>query len=121
MAGVISREDIRRCHGVIRPYIRKTPVVQVDLNDLDEPAPGGPDAVDGFRPAWLKLEFLQCAGSFKARGAFTNLLLRDVPAAGVVAASGGNHGVAGRAGAAAGRRAGVPHHPALRRGRGARR
>ena len=42
----------------------------------------------------LKLELLQHSGSFKARGAFANLLTRDVPAAGVVAASGGNHGVA---------------------------
>jgi threonine dehydratase len=42
----------------------------------------------------LKLELLQHSGSFKARGAFTNLLLRAVPAAGVVAASGGNHGAA---------------------------
>jgi threonine dehydratase len=42
----------------------------------------------------LKLELLQHAGSFKTRGAFANLLLRDVPQAGVVAASGGNHGVA---------------------------
>ena len=42
----------------------------------------------------FKLELLQHAGSFKARGAFANLLLRDVPAAGVVAASGGNHGAA---------------------------
>ena len=42
----------------------------------------------------LKLEQLQHAGSFKARGAIANLLLRDVPAAGVVAASGGNHGAA---------------------------
>jgi threonine dehydratase len=42
----------------------------------------------------LKLELLQHAGSFKARGAFANLLLREIPAAGVVAASGGNHGVA---------------------------
>ena len=42
----------------------------------------------------LKLEHLQHGGSFKARGAFANLLLRDIPAAGVVAASGGNHGVA---------------------------
>jgi threonine dehydratase len=49
--------------------------------------------LDG-QPVTLKLEQLQCAGSFKARGAFTNLLLRDLPAAGVVAASGGNHGVA---------------------------
>jgi threonine dehydratase len=42
----------------------------------------------------FKLEFTQHAGSFKARGAFNNLLSRVVPAAGVVAASGGNHGVA---------------------------
>jgi threonine dehydratase len=42
----------------------------------------------------LKLEQLQHTGSFKARGAFANLLLRDIPGAGVVAASGGNHGVA---------------------------
>ena len=42
----------------------------------------------------LKLELLQHSSSFKARGAFTNLLMRDVPEAGVVAASGGNHGAA---------------------------
>jgi threonine dehydratase len=105
VTGVISRDDIRSCHDLIRPYIRRTPVIQVDLADLEEPASGGPFAANGFRPAWLKLEFLQCAGSFKARGAFTNLLLRDVPPAGVVAASGGNHGVA--VAYAAGRR-GVP-------------
>ena len=37
---------------------------------------------------------MQHTGSFKTRGAFSNLLTRVVPAAGVVAASGGNHGVA---------------------------
>ncbi len=95
---MISRDDIRRCYEVIRPYIRRTPVVQVELSELDESAPVLPAAT-------LKLEQLQCAGSFKARGAFTNLLLRDVPAAGVVAASGGNHGVAV---AYAARRRGVP-------------
>jgi threonine dehydratase len=78
---VISRDEIRTTYDIIRPYIRRTPVVRLSLNDLD-PA------------VTLKLEQLQCAGSFKARGAFTNLLLRDVPPAGVVAASGGNHGVA---------------------------
>jgi threonine dehydratase len=84
---VITREDIRGTYETIRPYIRRTPVVQLDLGDLDPAA--------GERPAiTLKLEQLQCSGSFKARGAFTNLLLRDVPPAGVVAASGGNHGVA---------------------------
>ena len=74
----IARDEFRRVYDMIRPYLRRTPVVQLDL-------PG---------PVTLKLEQLQCAGSFKARGAFTNLLLRDVPSAGVAAASGGNHGAA---------------------------
>ena len=56
-------------------------------------------------PLTFKLEFLQHAGSFKARGAFANLLLRKASAAGVVAASGGNHGVAV---ACAAHRLGVP-------------
>ena len=42
----------------------------------------------------LKLECLQASGSFKARGAFHNLLTRPAPAAGCAAASGGNHGAA---------------------------
>ena len=46
------------------------------------------------RPLALKLELMQHTGSFKTRGAITNLLTRPVPAAGVAAASGGNHGVA---------------------------
>ena len=84
---MISRDDIRWCYGTIQPYIRRTPVIAVELSELDESAAGLPAGT-------LKLEQLQCAGSFKARGAFTNLLLREVPPAGVVAASGGNHGVA---------------------------
>ena len=84
---MITRDDIRDAYATIRPYIRRTPVVQLDLGDLDPAAGELPDVT-------LKLEQLQCAGSFKARGAFANLLLRDVPPAGVVAASGGNHGVA---------------------------
>ncbi|HEX4703625.1 MAG TPA: threonine/serine dehydratase [Pseudonocardiaceae bacterium] len=75
---MITSEDIRRTFDVIGPYVRRTPVMHVDLPT----------------PLLLKLEQLQHAGSFKARGAFANLLLRNVPAAGVVAASGGNHGVA---------------------------
>ncbi len=46
------------------------------------------------QPVALKLEQLQHTGSFKARGAFNSLAAADVPAAGVVAASGGNHGAA---------------------------
>ena len=75
---MISLDEIERAYETIRPYVRRTPVVEVDLAG----------------PVTLKLEQLQCAGSFKARGAFTNLLLREVPAVGVAAASGGNHGVA---------------------------
>jgi threonine dehydratase len=77
-------EWIVRAEEAIRPYIRRTPVIAVEGADLGAP-PG---------PLLLKLELLQRSGSFKARGAFANLLLREVPAAGVVAASGGNHGAA---------------------------
>jgi threonine dehydratase len=84
---VISRDEIRGTYDTIRSYIRRTPVLQVDLTDLDPAGTNLPTVT-------LKLEQLQCAGSFKARGAFANLLLREVPPAGVVAASGGNHGVA---------------------------
>ncbi|WP_299948460.1 threonine/serine dehydratase [uncultured Ruegeria sp.] len=45
-------------------------------------------------PVEMKLEHMQHTGSFKARGAFNTLLSMDVPKAGVVAASGGNHGAA---------------------------
>jgi threonine dehydratase len=69
---------------VIRPFIRRTPVIQADGRDFGL-AP---------QPLTFKLELLQHAGSFKTRGAFTHLLTRDVPSAGVVAASGGNHGAA---------------------------
>ena len=80
----VNREEIARCEPLIRPYVRRTPTIEVDGTDL------------GLGPCklCLKLELLQHSGSFKARGAFTNLLARKVPAAGVVAASGGNHGAA---------------------------
>jgi threonine dehydratase len=94
---VISRDEIAATYDTVRPWIRHTPVISVELGDLDA-TQAGPSVL-------LKLEQLQCAGSFKARGAFANLLLRDVPPAGVVAASGGNHGVAV---AYAARRRGVP-------------
>src|SRR5262245_6386503 len=80
----ITRDRIAETERLIRPYVRRTPVMRVDLADFGLPA----------RPVDLKLEFLQHTGSFKVRGAFTNLLTRPVPPAGVVAASGGNHGVA---------------------------
>jgi threonine dehydratase len=81
---VIDRTEIARVYNIIRPHIRRTPVVHADAADF------GLDAA----PLAFKLELLQHAGSFKTRGAFTNLLTRKIPSAGVVAASGGNHGVA---------------------------
>jgi threonine dehydratase len=84
MVSGLSRSDIARVHHVIRPYIRHTPVLSANGSDV---------GLESF-PLTLKLEFLQHAGSFKARGAFTHLLTRDVPPTGVAAASGGNHGVA---------------------------
>lgn len=76
----IDRAAIVACAAQIARHVRRTPV-------LDAGEVGGGQVS-------LKLEFMQHAGSFKARGAFANLLLRDVPKAGVVAASGGNHGAA---------------------------
>ena len=81
---VVTSQGIRSVEPVIRRYVRRTPVITVDRADFGLP-PG---------PLVLKLEQLQHSGSFKARGAFANLLLRDMPKAGVVAASGGNHGAA---------------------------
>jgi len=80
----ITRERIIATEAVIRPFVRRTPLVKGEMADFGLP-PG---------PLTFKLELLQHSGSFKARGAFANLLLRKAPPAGVVAASGGNHGVA---------------------------
>jgi threonine dehydratase len=91
----ITPERIAATEAAIRPYIRRTPLVRLD----------GADFGLASAPLAFKLEFLQHSGSFKARGAFANLLLRKPPAAGVVAASGGNHGVAV---AHAAQRLGVP-------------
>jgi threonine dehydratase len=81
---VISRARIAETEKLIRPFIRRTPLLAIDGSDV-----GLPPA-----PVLLKLELFQHSGSFKARGAFANLLLRKTNGAGVVAASGGNHGVA---------------------------
>ena len=80
----LDRHDIAATEKAIRPRIRRTPVVQIE----------GVDFGLSVSRVSLKLEFLQHSGSFKTRGAFANLLLRDIPKVGVVAASGGNHGAA---------------------------
>jgi threonine dehydratase len=83
-SGRVSRTEIIRCETLIRPYIRRTPIIEID----------GADIGIGSNKLCLKLELFQHSGSFKARGAFANLLTRKIPAAGVIAASGGNHGAA---------------------------
>jgi threonine dehydratase len=80
-----TRSDIDAAARRLAPWIRVTPLLEVDAADLGLP--------ERRWPLVLKLEMLQHAGSFKGRGAH-NQLLGDVPAAGVVAASGGNYGVA---------------------------
>jgi threonine dehydratase len=80
----VDRDTIDRVWSVICAYVRETPVVHVRPSELGIPAAA----------LAIKLEHLQVSGSFKARGAFANLLFRRVPAPGVVAASGGNHGAA---------------------------
>jgi threonine dehydratase len=77
-------QTIARCERIIRPHIRRTPVIAVNGDEFGLPA----------TTLTLKLELLQHSGSFKARGAFANFLTREVPKAGIVAASGGNHGAA---------------------------
>jgi threonine dehydratase len=79
-----ARPLIAATEEAIRAQIRRTPVVELAGDELGL----------GGRSVTLKLELLQHSGSFKARGAFANLALRPVPPAGVVAASGGNHGAA---------------------------
>ncbi len=81
---MIDRDEIEAAHELIRSHVRRTPLLTLDGGDV------GLDVEELV----LKLELFQHAGSFKARGAFANLLMRDVPKAGVVAASGGNHGAA---------------------------
>ena len=80
----IDSQEIQRAHRLIAGHIRRTPVIEVSGADFGLPGVA----------LLLKLELLQHSGSFKARGAFANLLMRTVPRAGVVAASGGNHGAA---------------------------
>jgi threonine dehydratase len=84
MQALIDRDRIAATERLIRPYVRHTPVITIDAGDFGL-APG---------PFAFKLEFLQHTGSFKPRGAFNSLLSRELPTAGVVAASGGNHGAA---------------------------
>src|ERR1700760_2650086 len=81
---LVNQQVIDSVEPLIRPHVRHTPAITIDRAELGLTV----------GPLVLKLEQLQHSGSFKARGAFANLLLRDIPSAGVTAASGGNHGAA---------------------------
>jgi threonine dehydratase len=80
---MVSRSDIANAAARIAGYIRHTPLLCLTVAELGL----------GFAVT-LKLEFLQHTGSFKPRGAFNRLLSAEMPEAGVIAASGGNHGAA---------------------------
>ncbi|MFF0343199.1 threonine/serine dehydratase [Kribbella sp. NPDC004875] len=87
----VSLDDVQRAAERIAGRVRRTPVIQV-----------APELT-------FKLELLQHTGSFKPRGAFNRLLgakeRGELTAQGIVAASGGNHGLAA---AYAARELGVP-------------
>src|SRR6266550_3962843 len=83
---MIGRSDVEAAWRLIRPHVRRTPAIELSAGALGVAA-----------PLALKLESLQLSGSFKGRGAFHKLLASKVPAAGIIAASGGNHGAAARA------------------------
>ncbi|WP_055489210.1 threonine/serine dehydratase [Streptomyces sp. TP-A0356] len=82
---MIGISDIRAAEERIAGHVVRTPTVQSP----------GLSALLGV-PVTAKLELLQRTGSFKARGATARLLALDEAerAAGVVAVSGGNHGIA---------------------------
>ena len=79
----IGRSDVEAASRRIRPHVRRTPVIEL-----------GPGAFGLACRVTLKLELMQHTGSFKPRGAFNKVLSSDVPDAGVIAASGGNFGLA---------------------------
>lgn len=79
----VGRSEIEGAERRIAGYVRETPVLRME------------DGAWGLNAHLvLKLELLQHAGSFKPRGAFNRILSHPVPPAGVIAASGGNHGAA---------------------------
>src|SRR5258705_6594352 len=78
-------DDIATQHFALTPWVVRTPVFERH----DFPSLEGTTVN-------FKFELLQSGGSFKARGAFTNLLALDEAqrSAGVTCVSGGNHAVA---------------------------
>jgi threonine dehydratase len=81
----VRASEVREARDRIRPHVRRTPTITLERSELGL-GPG--------EPIVAKLELLQPTGSFKVRGACSLLTGVAVPAAGVVAASGGNFGLA---------------------------
>jgi threonine dehydratase len=80
----VTAADVKAAQVRLGTRVRRTPVMRIEANQLSPQHPA----------FWLKLESLQSTGAFKARGALNSLLATTIPAAGVIAASGGNHGQA---------------------------
>jgi len=78
---MIQPNDVEAAAQRIAPHVRVTPILPLE-----------PRAFGSAAQLTLKLELMQHTGSFKARGAFNRILSAQVPDAGVIAASGGNHG-----------------------------
>ena len=85
MRSRVTHADVEAASARLQGHVRRTPVIRVEA-----------DQIGGLHPAfWLKLESMQCTGAFKARGALNTLMAAAaIPAVGVCAASGGNHGLA---------------------------
>lgn len=88
----VSCEEIRAAADRIESFVRRTPSIDV----VPDPFVSEPDSRGEISEYALnlKLELLQYTGSFKPRGAFNRITSQTVGAAGVIAASGGNHGIA---------------------------
>jgi threonine dehydratase len=80
---MIGGSDVEAAWRLIQPHVRRTPAIDLSAGTFGVSS-----------TLALKLESLQVSGSFKGRGAFHKLLASKVPAAGIIAASGGNHGAA---------------------------
>ncbi|MEM7096322.1 MAG: threonine/serine dehydratase [Actinomycetota bacterium] len=91
---LVGRSEVEAAATVIDGVVRRTPMMTP-----------GPDFHDGPGDIVLKLELLQHTGSFKPRGALHRALTSEIPDSGLIAASGGNHGLAV---AWVGRHLGVP-------------
>jgi threonine dehydratase len=80
---MIDRSDVEAAWARIRNHVRRTPVIELPAGTFGASC-----------PIAVKLEQLQVSGTFKGRGAHHKILVSDVPKAGVITASGGNHGAA---------------------------